>query len=132
MQIRQRLINYRFMLVEMAALQEQLEELNTALYSPKIQRMTGMPGGGGDKRGNENTVLKHAELKKYYRTRLKAMERERISMEKLLEKLPARERMILRFRYLEGREWEWIAVKTSYSVRQASRIAESAICLLEK
>lgn len=132
MNIRQRLINYRFMLTEMKYLQEQLEEMDAVLYSPKIQRLTGTPGGGGDKRGNENAMLKHAELKKYYRTRLKAMERERISIEKLMEKLPARERMILRFRYLDGREWEWIAVKTSYSVRQASRIAEGAICTLEK
>lgn len=51
-------------------------------------------------------------------------------IEKAIEKLPEREKYLIRARYIEGKTWEQIAVDMGYSWKQVHRIHAKALKLL--
>ena len=114
-----RLRNYRNNRKEQAQLKARLEELEAALYYPKIPHLTDMPGGGKPE-GNyqEDLAIHHIELQALYNAKLADLRAEQLEIEKTIEGLPQIERMLLGFRYLDGLTWEEVCVKMGYSWTQ--------------
>lgn len=114
-----RLKHYRNNKKEMEQLKARLVELETALYYPKIPHLTDMPGGGKPE-GNaqEDLAIHHIELQALYNTKLAELQAEQLEIEKAIEGLPQTERMLMRYRYLDGLKWEEVCVKMGYSWTQ--------------
>ena len=104
---------------EREQLRYQLEEIEAALYYPKIQNLNGMPGGGV-KEGNpqENLMIHHLELQEKYNAKLDELAAEQLAIENAIDTLDDTGRMILRYRYIDGLKWEEVCVKVGYSWTQ--------------
>lgn len=114
-----RLRNYQSIKKEREQLRHQLEEIETALYYPKVQQLTGMPGGGG-KEGNpqETLIAKHIELQERYNIKFQELAKEQLAIERAIEALEPNRRMLLRYRYIDGLKWEEVCVRMNYSWTQ--------------
>lgn len=120
---KERLRKYQSIKKEKEQLRQQLEEIEAALYYPKIQQLTGMPGSGR-KEGNpqEPLAIRHIELQERYRTKMEELAAEQMAIEQAIESLEPNKRMLLRHRYIEGLKWEEICLRMNYSWRQIHRI----------
>ena len=116
---KERLRNYQNIKKEREQIRNQLEEIETALYYPKIQNLDGMPGAG-PKEGNpqENLIIHHIELQERYWAKLEELAAEQLAIEDAIESLDETERMLLRYRYIDGLKWEEVCVKIGYSWTQ--------------
>jgi len=128
-----RLKHYRNNKKEQAQLKARLEELETALYYPKIPHLTDMPGGG-NREGNhqEDLAIYHIELQAKYNAKLAELAAEQLAIENAIEGLPQTERMILGYRYLDGLSWEEVCVKAGYSWTQTHDYHSKALRLLKE
>lgn len=128
---KERLYAFRAMLRETDQLREQIDSLESRMYSPKGQILTDMPKGGGDGHSMDNLTINHLQLIERYRGKLSKIEQEQIAIEEAIEGLPTSERMVIRYRYFDCRRWEDICVRMSYSWPQIHRIHASALRHLE-
>lgn len=125
---KERLRKYQTIKKEREQLRQQLEEIETALYYPKIQRLDDMPKSG-QKEGNpqEDLMIHHIELQERYGSKLEELAAEQLAIEAAIETLEPTARILLRHRYIEGMAWEDICVKMSYSWRQIHYIHAKAL-----
>lgn len=130
---KERLRKYRDLRQELAQIEQKIETMESALYSPKIQRITGMPSapaGGGN--AKEELMAEHMELLEYYRAKKSCLRAEQLAIEQAIESLEYRERTVLRLYYIDGLTWEQVCVVVSYSWRQIHNIHSAAIVKLNK
>lgn len=124
---KERLRNYAILKEERNQLRRQLEELEAALYYPKIQRLNGMPSAPSKENALELMVAHHAELQEKYEAKIAEMNAEMLFVETAIENLEPTARMLLRYRYLECLKWEEVCVKMNYSWMQTHRIHANAL-----
>lgn len=124
---KERLRNYANLKEERNQLRRQLEELEAALYYPKIQRLNGMPSAPSKENALELMVARHAELQEKYEAKIAEMNAEMLLIEEAIEALDSTARMLLRYRYLECLKWEEVCVKMNYSWMQTHRIHANAL-----
>jgi DNA-directed RNA polymerase specialized sigma subunit len=124
---KERLRNYANLKEERNQLRRQLEELEAALYYPKIQRLNGMPSAPSKENTLELMVARHAELQEKYEAKIAEMNAEMLLIEEAIEALDPTARMLLRYRYLECLKWEEVCVKMNYSWMQTHRIHANAL-----
>lgn len=124
---KERLRNYAILKEERNQLRRQLEELEAALYYPKIQRLNGMPSAPSKENTLELMVARHAELQEKYEAKIAEMNAEMFLIEEAIEALNPTARMLLRYRYLECLKWEEVCVKMNYSWMQTHRIHANAL-----
>jgi DNA-directed RNA polymerase specialized sigma subunit len=125
---KERLRNYQTIKREREQLRQQLEEIEAALYYPKVQQLTGMPHGG-TKEGNpqEELIIHHIELQDRYRAKLEELAAEQLAIEEAIESLDPTARMLLRYRYIDGLKWEEVCYRLNYSWRQTHRLHGEAL-----
>lgn len=124
---RVRLQNYKNIKKEIKQLLEQITVIESRLYSPKAQHLTGMPAAQANGNAVEDMSAEHMELLNYYHKRVDELDAEQLEIEKALELLEPMHRMLLRYRYIEGHKWEDICVLMSYSWRQVHRNHHKAL-----
>lgn len=131
---KERLRRYSALKREREQLLQQLEELEAALYSPKIQRLTGMPPGGSKPDGNpqEGAMIKHIELQERYRAKIDELAAEQLAIEQAIEPLDATLRALLRYRYIDDLKWEEVCVRMNYSWRQIHNLHGRALAKLRE
>ena len=115
---KERLRNYQNIKREREQLKQQLEEIEAALYYPKIQQLTGMPFHHSEGNPQEDLAIHHIELMARYRAKLEELAAEQLAIEEAIEPLEPTARMLLRYRYLDGLKWEEVCVKMNYSWTQ--------------
>lgn len=130
---KQRLKQYKAIKDERDQLLQILMEVEAALYYPKVQQLSGMPGGGQAKEGNpqEDLALHHIELQARYKELIAKLAAEQLAIEAAIETLPPVTRTALRHHYIEGKTWEETAVIMAYSWRQIHRIHALGLQQLE-
>lgn len=129
---RDRLRAYRRSLFEKKQLQGRLEEMESRMYAPKSQQLTGMPhGGGSGGSALEEAVAAHQQLFDFYLEKLAALNVEQLEIEKALEGLDPQQRCLLRYRYLDGYSWESVCDAMHYSWAQTHNIHAAALKALE-
>lgn len=130
---KERLRNYQTIKKEREQLRQKLEEVEAALYYPKIQRLDAMPGGGM-KEGNpqEDLAIYHIELQGRYKSKLEELAAEQLAIEQAIESLNATDRMLFRYRYIDGLKWEEVCVKMNYSWTQTHAHHKAALAQLRK
>jgi RNA polymerase sigma factor (sigma-70 family) len=125
---KEKLRTYRSIKLERDHLALMIEELEGELYSPKAQRLDGMPHGGS-RPGSivEEAATRHAELLDIYRQKEAELSAAMVEIEKAIEALEPRERTLIRLYYAKGLTWEEVCVAMSYSWRQIHRIHGQAL-----
>ena len=99
----------------------------------KAQNLTGMPRSGG--RTDLADVVAAAErMEKNYQNLISKIEAEsadlirlRNCMEEIVSRLSPIQEKIIAYRYVDGRSWQFIAMKTNYDESAARRIERKAI-----
>lgn len=130
---KERLRDYKKIKLEHAQLAEKVEEIETALYSPKIPRLTGVPSSGSPT-GSAMEALadKHTEVLQHYRTKRDELAAEMLEIERAIETLDATARMLLRYRYIDGLTWEEVAERAHFSLRQVHNVHSQALQRLKR
>lgn len=126
---KERLRKYQEIKREREQLLLKLEEVEAALYSPKIQRPTGMPFSGSKQDGgpHENLAIYHLELQERYKAKLEELAAEQLAIEQAIEPLDPLFRMLLRYRYIDGLKWEEVCCMMNYSWRQTHTLHGRAL-----
>ena len=126
---KKRLQEYIWLQKEATQLQERIEELE-ARATKQTSIITDEPRGTSiDK---VDIILEIVELTKAYDEKKTEAVQCMIEIEEAIEKLPARERYLMRSRYIERKEWTQIAVDMSYSWRQVHRVHANALRSMKK
>ncbi len=126
---KERLRKYQEIKREREQLLLKLDEVEAALYSPKVQRPTGVPFSGSSPEGgpHENLAIHHIELQERYKAKLDELAAEQLAIEQAIEPLDPLFRMLLRYRYIDGLKWEEVCCKMSYSWRQTHNLHGRAL-----
>ena len=127
---KERLRRYRDLLAEKKQLEQHLETIESALYNPKIQQLKQTPRAPSQGNATEDLANKHLELMDRYREKLAELTMEQLAIEEAIERLPFRERKVLRAYYIRGLTWEEVAVDVGYTWRHVHRVHSSALQLL--
>lgn len=112
---------------EIVQLQEQIEQIKQQIYLVSSTRITGAPGGSGSLDKIADNIARLDELMRYYVEKLQQTVERQKRIEKEIENLPEQERVLMRYRYIEGLEWTAVAVKMNYSWKQTHRIHGNAL-----
>jgi DNA-directed RNA polymerase specialized sigma subunit len=131
-QVKRRLNSYRHVQIERRQLLDRIIRLETRLTSPGAQNLDGMPHGSGNGDALANGVARLSDLRDLYREKEIELTQSLIDIEHLIANLEPVERVIARYRYIEGMHWEQICVKINYSWRQTHRIHSDMIDRLAK
>jgi hypothetical protein len=128
--------SYRILVKEVSQLKEQLEALESSLYSPTGQKFTTMPRAtNGSRNTMDEAVERHMDLVKLYEEKLAEKESRQLSIEMAIESLEdTAERVVMRDRYILGRSWRSIVMKLAdkgYSERQVYRLHGFALFKLK-
>ena len=129
---KERLRKYRDLCKELEQVQRKIESLETTLYSPTAQRLTGMPSNPSAGNPLEDMAAKHLELLDYYKAKNIELAAEQLAIEQAIDSLEYRERTLLRLYYIDGLKWEEVCVRISYSWRQTHKIHAKALEKLKK
>lgn len=127
-----RLRNYQYIKKERDQLRQQLEEIEAALYYPKIQRLTSMPAAPVDGNPQEDLAIYHIELQARYQAKMEELAAEQLAIEEAVEKLEPTARMLVRYRYIDGLKWEEVCCRMSYSWKQTHRIHGEALRMMRE
>lgn len=128
---KEQLRNYRNIKLEHDRLTVMIAELENTLYSPKSQRLDGMPRGSSGGSVVESAAIKHADLMANYRQKAAELSAALAEIEDAIEVLEPRERTLIRLHYAQGLTWEEVCVAMNYSWRQIHRIHAKALAALE-
>lgn len=105
-----------------------IEELETLMTSPKIQRLDGMPHAPSKgENPMDALVIRHMDLLALYKAKLKELTEAQLQVEQAIESLDPLERSLMRLRYIDGRKWEEVAVAINYSWQQTHRLHAKAL-----
>lgn len=120
---KEQLNNYRDLKRERDALLQKIKELEWERYDPRSQRLDGMPrGGSGENYRLEEQLDREDKLLELYRAKEAELTAALVAIENAIEKLAPRERLLVRLHYIDGLNWEKVAVAMEYSWRQVHRI----------
>lgn len=129
--------NYRALAREAQQLRSQLSALEASLYSPKGQRFSATPrAASGPNKTMDDAVAGHIKLEDLYRENLAVKEAQQLTIERAIHSLgDTPERLVMRFRYIEGRGWSFIIremQKLGYSERTVYRLHGYALAKLKE
>ena len=106
-------------------------------WRAKLSRLTpvysSQPKGGGSIRGKtESIIAKIVDLENEIDTDIDQLVAIRDEIKAVIESVEDdRERLLLQYRYLDGKTFEWIAVEMNYSWRQIHRLHSKALINLK-
>lgn len=128
---KERLRNYQNIKQEQEQLRQQLEEVEAALYYPKVQCLTDMPSAPVNGNPQEELAIYHIELQALYKAKLAELAAEQLAIEEAIERLEPTSRMLMRYRYIEGLKWEEVCIKMGYCWTQTHAHHAAALKMLE-
>lgn len=122
-EIKQRLNSYRDLRAEHRQLLEEIRQLEELMASPSSPNMDGMPrSGSGPSNPVEKLAVKHLTLLDRYKAQVADLVAAQAVIEETIEGLEPTERMLARYRYINGLTWEEVCEYISYSWMQTHRI----------
>lgn len=128
--------NYRALAREVLQLREQLITLETSMYYAKVSQLSHTPVQSGKGCDMADLIARRIELEALYCGRLSEKVAQQLAIERALDTLedPA-ERMVMRYRYIDGRGWGSIIAELAalgYSERQVYRLHGFALLKLKE
>lgn len=128
---------YRGLVLEVRQLKEQLQVLESSLYSPKGQRFTSTPRmPSGERSTMDGAVERHLKLTNKYAAELADKEARQLAIEEAISSLTdPDERVVMRERYIRAQEWPTVVrrlQKDGYSERTIYRLHGRALWKLKE
>lgn len=80
--------------------------------------------------GSEEEILR--PLQEFYRAKLNELTQAQLRIERAIETLEPTERLLIRLRYVEGKDWHKVCIEINYSWQQTHRIHSRILKKLEK
>lgn len=130
--IKEKLKQYRYMKQELEQLEDDLEEWRSKAESIKSTQFDEIPCGSNASNDISDIITKIVELEQRRNDKLRVVLEEQRIIDELIDNLPERERVLIRKRYKEGKEWERICVEMNYSWRKTHYIHAGALKILEQ
>ena len=130
--IKEQLQEYGMLKQEQAQILEELRALEARMTGPGGIPADGMPRGNAMGDPTARLVEQYDALVLRYRKQLTRLCRCQRETEERMEDLPPVERMLLRYRYLDGMKWEEVCDRMCYSWQQIHRIHRRALDRLEE
>lgn len=129
--------NYRALVLEVQQLRDQLQTLESSLYSPKGQRFTSTPRvPSGERSTMDGAVAAHIKLERKYREELAEKEAQQLAIEEAIQSLgDTPERVVMRELYIFGKGWPAVLnkmQKLGYSERTTYRLHGYALLKLKE
>lgn len=123
---------YRTINRECEQLGEQMIRLQSRILSPKGQAVTGEPPSGSVDHDSIGKVYEIIDtLQKKYCDKLLELCELQLSIEQAIEGLDGTERILMRYRYLQGLTWEQVAEKMHYTYQWVCHIHGVALKKLD-
>lgn len=117
------LLNYRVLEQEVEQLAELIERVETRIIEAKTSKLSQEAKGGGMASDVIGANLAHLEgLRDMYLKRSDDLAAAVIEIEKAIDCLEPTERLLVRYRYIEGLDWAEVATKIGYSHRHTTRL----------
>ena len=132
MDIKKRLYRYADLTIEHEQLKEQIDNLREQLTSVRSQTFDDVVAcsGSSDKIGDMISTLSNLET--IYIRKSNELMKEIIFIERVINNLEPRDRMVIRKKYIECKTWETICVEMNYSYRGMQKIHSNIIQKLRK
>ena len=107
---------------EIADLKENIEKLRLQAQSISATRITGAPAGSGSPDKIADNLARVDNLIQHYQQKIERLLIQQKRIEEAIESLPASERLLMRYRYIDGLDWIDVAANMNYSWRHMHRI----------
>ena len=120
--IKKQLNSYRDLKAEHQQLLQELERLEALIASPSGPNMDGMPRSPGVSDPVQNLAIKLLTLKERYQAQSEKLTTAQVNIENMIEGLEPTERLLARYRYIDGLQWGTVCNMIHYSWRQTHRI----------
>ena len=123
---KERLKEYRILKLEAAQLEAELLEL---LNSSEVAggALDGMPKGTDISDPTAKRAVKSVNLYALLNKKLLEINTRRQEIEKIIEKLEAVERVLMRERYINGKNWEEVSAFLNYGLAHTHRLHKRAL-----
>ncbi len=125
-----RLKQYLPLKKEVEQIELRLEEMESTMYSPRIPGGDGMPRASGVSDPTQRIVQQKDALWERYKAKRERLTAMLIEIEDTMEILTPTERMLVRYKYMDGLTWEEVCVAMSYSWTHIHRIHSAALIKL--
>lgn len=132
---KQELRSYQTIRKEIRQLEGQIRELDSRVYSPRAPHLTGLPGAAQTEPGStqERAATELFELRAFYDEKIRELHEKRREIENTIAELQdSNERMIMRYRYINGYSFEKISGRINYSLQHVFRLHKKALRAIEK
>ena len=116
---------------EIADLEENIMRLQLQAESISATRISGSPSGSGSSDKIASNLARIDELTGFYQQKMEQALIQQKRIEDAIESLPDSERLLMRYRYIDGMEWVNIAANMNYSWRHMHRIHARILKKLE-
>ena len=128
---------YRDELMELRQIRARIDALQTQLYALRSPALTGMPhaqtvesGSAQERAADELSEKLNSLIADYMRRENELVARCR-AIEAAISNLPARFRVIMRARYIDGESWHDVADGVPFSYERVMQLHRRALTLLE-
>lgn len=126
-EMKRKLYRYLDLKKERDQIREELEHVRADAAAPKSPNLDGMPRGGGFGDAMVGKVSSVLKVCQQYERKLDELHAAMLEIEQTIACLDITERVLMRYRYLEGLAWEKISVAMNYSWRQTHNIHARAL-----
>jgi DNA-directed RNA polymerase specialized sigma subunit len=124
---KEQLKSYQALMRELEGLRTQIKTLAAKIRGVSAVTLSDMPKPT-TKGDQSDGICKLADMQGLYESKVKSALEEMADIEQAISQLEDPiQRTLMRYRYIEGLEWEKICVKLNYSWRQIHRIHSMAL-----
>ena len=107
---------------EITDLQENITRLQLQAESISATRISGAPSGSGSPDKIASNLARVDELINYYQQKMEQALVQQKRIEEAIEELPDKERLLMRYRYIDGMDWVNVAANINYSWQGTHKI----------
>lgn len=100
---------------ETVELEETIKKLQLQAQSVSVTKITGAPAGSGSPDKIADNLSRIEKLIQYYQQKLEKLLIQQKRIEEAIESLPTNERLLMRYRYIDGLDWVDVAANMNYS-----------------
>lgn len=100
---------------ETVEIEETIKRLQLQAQSVSATKITGAPAGSGSPDKIADNLSRIEKLIQYYQQKLEKLLIQQKQIEEAIESLPTNERLLMRYRYIDGLDWVDVAANMNYS-----------------
>ena len=125
--VKDHLNQYRQLVAEKLQIQQEMQRIEMETTAASAPNMDGMPRGSGVSDPTAARAFARIRIRERYEAQLAELDRAQLELEHLIGSLDPVERRVMRYRYMQGLQWEAVCAAMNYSWRQTHKIHARAL-----